>query len=357
MLHRRTVWKIHRLTQKIARLNWLNIDWTLIPISKLKPVRLKAIGLNGSSIQIKKKMRRLKLGLIGVGIEKSRSPELHLLAGHLCGIDITYDLLPLESPEQERFDKTFSECMAQGYCAVNVTHPFKERAAEVVNIESEQVQKIGAVNTVRFSSEIEPQGFNTDYTGFKRTFESRFPGQPPGKVAIVGAGGVGRAIAFGLLDLHAEEIRLFDQEAAKSESLAIALRTQTDSPILICRTLEEAVIEVDGIINATPIGMHNHPGTPIPRFLIEAQSWVFDAVYTPVETHFFLDSMDAGLEILSGYELFFYQGVEAFEIFSGVRVDESLLLSELPGPSFNPAIASAEAEAFRRRRLRELIGS
>lgn len=280
-------------------------------------------------------MRKLKLGLIGVGIEKSRAPDLHRLAGHLCGIAVTYNLIQLESAVPERFDDALSECESQGYCAVNVTHPFKERAAEVVNITSEQVRKLGAVNTVRFNSETETQGFNSDYTGFKRAFESRFPGHLPGKVAIVGAGGVGRAIAFGLVDLRAEEIRLFDQEVLKSESLAIALRTQTDSRILICSTLEDAATNVDGLINATPIGMHNHPGTPIPRFIVGTQSWAFDAVYTPVDTRFLLDAMDAGLEVLSGYELFFYQGVEAFEIFSGVRVDESRLREELPQPEVN----------------------
>ena len=273
-------------------------------------------------------MKKLKLGLIGVGIEKSRAPDFHRLAGHLCGIDVTYDLIQLESAVLERFDNALLECESQGYCAVNVTHPFKERAAEVVSIISEDVRKIGAVNTVRFSPETETQGFNTDYMGFKSAFDYRFPGQLPGKVAIVGAGGVGRAIAFGLIDLNAEEIRLFDQEMLKSEDLATALRTQTDSRILVCSNLADAATGVDGLINATPIGMHNHPGTAIPRFIIGTQSWVFDAVYTPVETRFLLDAMDAGLKVLSGYELFFYQGVEAFEIFSGVRVDESRLREE-----------------------------
>ena len=270
------------------------------------------------------KMRKLKLGLIGADIEKSRSPILHRLAGRLSGIAVTYNLIRLESAMPESFDNTLSECESQGYCAVNITYPFKERAAEVVTITSEQIRKLGAVNTVRFNSAVEAQGFNSDYTGFKRAFESRFPGQLPGKVAIVGAGGIGRAIAFGLVDLRAEEIRLFDQEMLKSESLTRALRTQTKSRIRTCNALEDAVSHVDGLVNATPIGMYNHPGTAIPRVMIGTQSWAFDAVYTPVKTRFLLDAREAGLETLSGYELFFYQGVQAFEIFSGVCLTTSL---------------------------------
>jgi shikimate dehydrogenase len=63
--------------------------------------------------------------------------------------------------------------------------------------------------------------------------------------------------------------------------------------------------------------------------LIGAQSWAFDAVYTPIETRFLLDARDAGLEIISGYELFFHQGVDAFEVFTGVRVDEARLREAL----------------------------
>ena len=269
--------------------------------------------------------RQLKLGLIGVEIATSRAPELHRVAGHLCGISITYDLIQLQSSLPDAFCHALSKCRSQGYHAVNVTHPFKERAAEVVRLTSEQIRRLGAVNTVRFDPTAEPQGFNSDYTGFKKAFESRFPAEAPGAVAIIGTGGVGRAIAFGLADLGAEEIRLFDRERSKSESLAAALRPQNEARILVCDTLEEATANVDGLINATPVGMYGYPGTPVPKAMIRTQSWAFDAVYTPVETRFLLDAADAGLEVLTGYELFFYQGVDAFEIFSGVRVDEARL--------------------------------
>lgn len=280
-------------------------------------------------------VRQLKLGLIGSDIAKSRAPELHRLAGHLCGITITYDLIQLEPGLPDGFCDALRKCSSHGYRAVNVTHPFKERAAELVHATSEQIRRIGAVNTVRFDPTAGPQGFNSDYTGFKRAFEARFPGESPGAVAIIGAGGVGRAIAFGLADLGAEEIRLFDQERRKSESLAAALRPQTEARILICGSLEEATADADGLINATPVGMYGHPGTPIPKAMVRTQSWAFDAVYTPIETRFLMDAMNAGLEVLSGYELFFYQGVDAFEVFSGVRVDEARLRQALTSPELH----------------------
>ncbi|MBF0280328.1 MAG: shikimate dehydrogenase [SAR324 cluster bacterium] len=274
-------------------------------------------------------MRALKLGLIGVGIEKSRAPELHRLAGKLSGIEVSYDLLSLNSAEPEIFRNALSECAAEGYSGVNITYPFKEQAAKIISIPSGQVQKLAAINTVRFNENNDAEGFNTDFSGFKRAYRSRFPKQSPGKVAIIGTGGVGRAIAFGLIDLGAEELRLFDQERRRSEELAIRLRNHTDSEIQLCTKVEDALTGVGGLVNATPIGMHHHPGTAIPKKLIGQQHWAFDAVYTPLETRFLLDAKELGLEILSGYELFFFQGIDAFEIFSGIHVDEAPLRKSL----------------------------
>ncbi|MGH8678818.1 MAG: shikimate dehydrogenase family protein, partial [Burkholderiales bacterium] len=124
-------------------------------------------------------------------------------------------------------------------------------------------------------------------------------------------------------------IRLFDQETKKCERLAAALRAHTETAVTICGSLQDAAAGADGIVNATPVGMHLHPGTPVPRNLLGAQSWAFDAVYTPTKTRFMLDAMDAGLETLSGYELFFQQGIDAFEIFTGIRVNEARLRDAL----------------------------
>ena len=265
---------------------------------------------------------RLKLGLIGTGIGRSRAPDLHRLAGRLCGIEVTYELIEQQSARPAALDDALAECRSEGYRGVNVTHPFKERAAELAHVASKQVHRLGAVNTIRFDGQAQPQGFNTDYSGFKRAFKARFPDMSPDIVAIVGAGGVGRAIAFGLVELGAEEIRLFDADASRSDSLATALRSHSSARIVRCKTLKEATANADGLVNATPVGMHDHPGTPIPRELIDRQSWAFEAIYTPADTRFVLDATRAGLQVLGGYELFFYQGVDAFEIFSGVRVDE-----------------------------------
>jgi shikimate dehydrogenase len=281
-------------------------------------------------------MEAIKLGLIGIGISRSRAPELHRLAGEAAGVTVTYDLLPPESAEPERFDAALEACRAKGYRGVNVTFPFKERAARVVRVAHDQVRRLGAVNTVRFAPGEQPLGFNTDYSGFRRAFATRFPGCNPGVAAIVGAGGVGRAIAFGLVDLKASEIRLCDQSAEKAQAVAAALGSSA-TKVKVCSTMEEALAGADGAINATPQGMYQYPESAIPDALIRGQSWAFDAVYTPTHTQFIQRAQQAGLDILFGYELFFYQGVDAFEIFTGLKVDEAALRRALALPQAGAA--------------------
>jgi shikimate dehydrogenase len=271
----------------------------------------------------------IQLGLIGIGIERSRAPELHRIAGRLRGLPVTYELIPLASDRPDEFHAALAACRGRGYRGVNVTHPFKERAAQAVAWTPESVRRLGAVNTVRFDEKSGMQGFNTDHSGFVRAFRSGFPGAVPGSVAIVGTGGAGRAIAFGLADLGARELRLFDQDRARAERLESALRVGGDLHVVLCTSVEEAAAGADGLVNATPLGMHRHPGTAIPKAGIGAQAWAFDAVYTPLETQFLHDAAQAGLAVLSGYELFFYQGVDAFELFTGAQVDEDALRKAL----------------------------
>ncbi len=139
----------------------------------------------------------------------------------------------------------------------------------------------------------------------------------------MGAGGVGKAIANALAHLDKSvEIRLVDFDLEKGEMLAEGLRgTGVKARAYPLSSLAD-ICTVDGLINCTPLGMYQYPGTSIPEEYINSQSWAFDAVYTPIETQFLQDAKSKGLDVLSGFELFFYQGIDAFEIFTGHQVDD-----------------------------------
>jgi len=270
----------------------------------------------------------IKLGLIGDNIAASSSPALHRLAGRLSGLNVTYDLLrPADLGRS--FEEVLTWAEASGYRGLNITYPYKERVVAHLDVPDPAVRAIGACNTVLFGPG-RPEGWNTDYSGFMAAYRHRFGDTPPGRVAMAGSGGVGRAIAFALCQLGASDLRLFDIDFAKSAALAEALRAWRSGTIVTAaRSIEEATDKADGVVNSTPIGMVGIGGCPFPSASIAGRRWAFDAVYTPVDTPFMIAAAAAGLDLLSGYELFFYQGVDAFRHFIGKHVPENQLRAGL----------------------------
>ncbi len=87
----------------------------------------------------------------------------------------------------------------------------------------------------------------------------------------------------------------------------------------------EGSADATGVVNCTPVGMVGYEGTPVERRRMRGVEWAFDAVYTPVVTRFLSDAAAEGLQVVSGWELYFYQGLHAYEIFHGRPMDEVLL--------------------------------
>ena len=273
----------------------------------------------------------LKLGLIGDNIAASRSPWLHRCAGRLAGLDVTYDrLVPPELGQD--FATVLAGARAGGYRGVNVTYPYKERVVAEVTVPDPMVRAMGAVNTVVFAK-TGPQGHNTDYTGFMAAYRAVRGDRAPGTVCLIGTGGVGRAVGFGLLGLGAAAVRCTDVDADKARALAAALAAPgTATRIEVSADAAAAARGADGLVNCTPLGMAGIGGSALGAAHMRGARWAFDAVYTPVDTQFLTDAAAAGLEVVSGYELFFGQGLDAWRIFSGRPVDAAALRAAVAEP-------------------------
>ena len=266
----------------------------------------------------------LKLGLIGDNIAHSKAPLLHGLAGRLTDLAVSYErLVPREIGFS--FDDLFARCAVGGYRGLNITYPYKEQAARKVRIDDALVRAMGAVNTVLF----EPAGaagFNTDYSGFIAAYRAAAATGPAGRVCLIGAGGVGKAIAFALLKLGLEAVAIADLDGAKANDLAARLRAAAPGlSVTVVADARAAAAGADGLVNCTPVGMAGHEGTPLPREAMRGARWAFDAIYTPLQTQFLQDAAAEGLTVISGYELFFHQGVDAWQIFSGRPVEAAQL--------------------------------
>lgn len=278
----------------------------------------------------------LLLGLIGDNIMRSRSPDLHRFAGELSGLRVSYDLLVPPDLGLD-FDVVFERARNSGMRGLNITYPYKELVIERLEIEDPHIGRIGSVNTVVFEPD-GPRGFNTDYTGFVAAFRAAFPVASPGSVLMIGAGGVGKAVAFALASLGADRLNIVDSNLPKAKALASAVAEATEgrTQVSAFASVDEVAPEADGIVNCTPVGMVGYPGSPVPDTVFAGMRWAFDAVYTPAETLFRQQAVDAGAEFLSGYELFFHQGIQAFELFTGRSVpDRAALRTRLHGATRN----------------------
>lgn len=271
----------------------------------------------------------LHLGLIGDNIAASRSPLLHVLAGRQNGLRVRYDrLVPpdLALP----FDAVFDRAAAT-MRGVNVTYPYKETAVARVTIPDPLVRAMGAINTVLFEPGGAAVGYNTDYSGFVAAYKSLRGETAPVDVLVIGTGGAGRAVTFGLAALGVKSLRLTDQDRAKAEALAVDLRGAAPGlAVEVCDSAEAGAEGAQGLINCTPVGMVGYGGTSLAPAAMVGAEWAFDAVYTPADTEFLAAAAAAGAAVLSGWELFFWQGVHAWGLYSGGQaLDLAALRHEL----------------------------
>lgn len=272
-------------------------------------------------------MGKIRLGLVGDNIAASRAPDLHHAAARLCGIDVAYErLVPRDLGLT--FDQVVARAKADGLRGLNITHPYKEQILNFVTIEDPALKAIGACNTVLFGERT--TGLNADYTGYIAAFKGRFGDMSPGAVAMAGSGGAGKAIAFALAKLGATSLYVVDIDWQRSQALAKALhKGEPTMSVSIAPTLQKACDGADGLINCTPMGMVGYGGNAFAGIPLVGRKWVCDAVYTPLETAFLKEANAASIAILSGYELFLYQGIHAFELFTGRKVDVAPLRQAL----------------------------
>ena len=264
-------------------------------------------------------MKTLRLGLIGGNITETRSAALQIICGLSVDRNVTYDLL-IPQEQGLNFEAMLKRCKAAGFDGVNVTYPYKEEVLKFVPAGEPVVAALGASNTISFSDK-GATAWNTDHTGFIAAWRVKWADTAPGRVMMLGAGGVGRAIAFALADLGAAEILLHDLDATKAEALASAVQGHAGTRMTLISADDIADLSgIDGVINCTPLGMAGREGSALPAAVTGKPRWAFDAVYTPEHTQFRAQCEAMGAEFLSGYELYFHQGIQGFRIFSGEAV-------------------------------------
>lgn len=278
--------------------------------------------------------KKLLTGLIGAPIAHSASPAMHERAAEALGLRGHYQLIEVAGADAAGLRMMLEGVRRLGFAGVNVTFPYKEAIVPLLDELAPAAASMGAVNTVvvRDGRLI---GHNTDTTGFARAVAPLL-GASGNAVAVIGAGGVGKAIAFALANSAVTDIRIFDSEPARAANLASLLQKHTG--VVATTDLDEALRGATGLVNATPVGMLPNRDTPVPPAMLHDGMWVADAVYSPLITPLLSAARAKGARIMTGRELAIYQAADAFELFTGLAPSTDVM-----GEAFDGVMAARSA--------------
>ncbi|MBN1764053.1 MAG: shikimate dehydrogenase [Sedimentisphaerales bacterium] len=268
-------------------------------------------------------------GVIGHPIGHSLSPHIHNRSFDHTGFNGLYIPLLID-PKWEVFQAFMDGIMARKWLdfrGLSVTIPHKHHALDYVRQKGGRLEtlagRIGAVNTLIIDDAGQISGYNSDYAGAMDAItdtlgieRADLKGIP---TAVIGAGGVSRAIVAGLIDVNAQ-VTIYNRTVEKAKNLAADFNCQW-KPLTEIQNLDAKII-----INCTSIGMHPHmENTPVPGELLKPDMTVFDTVYNPKETRLLKEAKEAGAKTVNGQTMFINQAAIQFQLFTGQRPPKDIM--------------------------------
>lgn len=264
-------------------------------------------------------------GLIGRGIQASRTPALHEHEGDAQSLRYLYRLIDADQLglEDSALPDLLEAAQRTGFTGLNITFPFKQAILPLLDELSDEARGIGAVNTVVFKDG-KRIGHNTDCLGFAEGFRRGLGDVSKRLVVQMGAGGAGAAVAHALLAEGVAQLVLFEVDVARGQALVANLNQRFGAGrAALGGDLAATLADADGLVNTTPVGMAKLPGTPLPVELLHARLWVAEIIYFPLETALLRHARALGCRTLDGGNMAVFQAVKAFELISGRVADAS----------------------------------
>ena len=268
-------------------------------------------------------------GLIGAGIQASRTPALHEREGQAQGLRYLYRLIDLDALQLDNsaLPDLLNAAERMGFTGLNITFPCKQTILPLLDELSPEARGIGAVNTVVFKDG-KRIGHNTDCLGFAEGFRRGLNGVALQRVVQMGAGGAGSAVAHALLSEGVQHLEIFAVDSDRAQTLADNLNQHFEGHRAHAgKDLPTTMSTASGLVNTTPMGMAKLPGMPVPAHLLRAELWVAEIVYFPLQTELLQAARALGCRTLDGGNMAVFQAVKAFELISGVTPDASRMLA------------------------------
>lgn len=251
--------------------------------------------------------KTIRLGLIGKDVSKSTSPQIHTFILKELGVDCQYESMSVSLPD---FDSAMRRLMGD-FDGFNVTIPFKRDVMEYLDEIVGDALSFGAVNTVVTAT---GKGYNTDGAGFLLMLRSSGIEVKGKKILVLGAGGSGRSTAVALKKAGAHvEIYQRSQEKLLETCNELALTPASDP--------EKGGYDI--LVNCTGVGMHETEGvSPVSARAFQGAEAAVDLIYVPEKSEFLRLAEGAGIKILNGGAMLFYQAYFADCLYLGIKPDE-----------------------------------
>ncbi|MFH2106747.1 MAG: shikimate dehydrogenase [Candidatus Micrarchaeota archaeon] len=297
-----------------------------------KPTRLKAVEKGARwmycatdrkvapgqySLEEARKVIKRRYFIIGDPIGHSVSPQMHNSNFSSLGLNSTYEAIKVAKEDLKKF---VADLRNSNYSGGNVTIPHKIEIRKYVDEIDPLAKEIGSINTVKnFAGKL--VGYNTDGYGALLSLEEAI-GKVDGKeIAILGAGGAARAIAF-TFEKHGAKVTIVNRDAKKAKEIT--------NNIAEYSKLAEVMRRIDILINCTPLGMSPKiDESPVPKEYFKGTNKnmvVFDIVYNPLMTKLLKEAKEAGFKVITGEKMLAYQASGSFEIWTGMKADAKTML-------------------------------
>lgn len=265
-------------------------------------------------------------GIIGNPVEHTMSPVIHNTLSNIMGINMAYVPFHVKDGQLEAAVKG---AYGLNILGMNVTVPYKSDViAHLAEIDS-LAEKIGAVNTL-VRTEGGYKGYNTDMTGLLRAMKSDGVNIEGEEVIILGAGGVGRAVAFLCAANGADKVHLLNRSVEKADSVAAEVNKALGAEHVEAMALPDYQTLLRGaenryvVIQCTSVGL-----SPNVNDVVIADGdfyhyikFGYDLIYSPRETQFMKHVTDNGGMAFNGLKMLLYQALDAFELWNGCKVSD-----------------------------------
>ena len=265
-------------------------------------------------------MRRF--AVLGHPINHSFSPVMHTASFRSIGFDGEYTRLDVPP---EMLGDALRALSAEGFSGVNLTIPHKQLALPMMDALTPEAQRLGAVNTVRFEEGGKLSGHNTDGPGFLAAAKATLGFDPAGRrVAVVGCGGAGRAVAITLAHAGAQ-VGLLDIDRDRAEALAEEIRGSGREAAVIDRA---QIRDADLIAQCSPSGLAIFPEPAVRAEEMRPGQALYDIVIPPGDpvTPTMKEARTLGIPCANGVRMLVEQGALSFTYWTGLEADRAAML-------------------------------